>query len=124
MSHYIVSENVKPNRPLAFPYNNPEIRLIFDCKNKGFALLNTASNLQGGDLKDGYNIHEVDVKMDGNFYTLKLVQTWNSDYFGLLDATKVLNYATREFVIQLNHYSDGLRHYTFDMTGFDKNMCP
>ena len=126
VSYFIVSDRVKPNSPLDFPYNNPEVRLIFNCEDKNFFLINTANNLQGEDIKDGYSIHNVDVKMDGGFYTLDLLQKWHTDYFFLMghNSTKVLNYATREFVIQLDHYSDGLRHYIFDMTSFDKNECP
>ena len=126
VSYILVSDRVQPNRPLDFPYNNPDVRLFFDCQRKKFALINTANNLQGGDIQDGYDIYKVDVKMNGKFYTLDLTQEWDSNAFLLLghNSTKVLNYATREFVIQLDHYSDGLRHYTFDMTSFDKNMCP
>jgi hypothetical protein len=126
---YIVSQTIIPNKPLSFPYTDPKIYMYYDCKSKNFIMHNSASNLLGLTPQEGdYSSGMVTVKVDGtiNKYA-EIKQSWGSNFIHIMDQQYIPDSpgdAETEFVIQLHHYNDGLRHYTFNMTGIDYDACP
>ena len=120
----IFSDYVNPNKPLDFPYQNPTVYMYWDCDNGGFTMRNTANNILDTDIADGYNLIQHDIKIDGDIKSITSYQQWNSEYI-TLDWYNNLNLqSATELVVRLNHYSDGYRQYTFDLSNFDHiNGC-
>jgi len=120
----IFSDYVNPNKPLDFPYQNPTVYMYWDCDNGGFTMRNTASNILDTDIADGYNLIQHDIKIDGDIKSITSYQQWSSEYI-TLDWYNNLNLqSATELVVRLNHYSDGYRQYTFDLSNFDPiNGC-
>lgn len=120
----IFSDYVNPNKPLDFPYQNPTVYMYWDCDNGGFTMRNTANNILDTDIADGYNLIQHDIKIDGDVKSITSYQQWNSEYI-TLDWYNNLNLqSATELVVRLNHYSDGYRQYTFDLSNFDPiNGC-
>ena len=120
----IFSDYVNPNKPLDFPYQNPTVYMYWDCDNGGFTMRNTANNILDSDIADGYNLIQHDIKIDGDVKSITSYQQWNSEYI-TLDWYNNLNLqSATELVVRLNHYSDGYRQYTFDLSNFDPiNGC-
>ena len=120
----IFSDYINPNKPLDFPYQNPTVYMYWDCDNGGFTMRNTASNILDTDIADGYNLIQHDIKIDGDVKSITSYQQWNSEYI-TLDWYNNLNLqSATELVVRLNHYSDGYRQYTFDLSNFDPiNGC-
>jgi len=120
----IFSDYINPNKPLDFPYQNPTVYMYWDCDNGGFTMRNTASNILDTDIADGYNLIQHDIKIDGDIKSITSYQQWSSEYI-TLDWYNNLNLqSATELVVRLNHYSDGYRQYTFDLSNFDPiNGC-
>jgi len=73
--------------------------------------------------KDRYNRHDFRAKInDGEVFKVAAFQDWGSEFFRLFIFESDLRHA-QKFTIQMNHYGDGLRHYSFDMTTFDIVPC-
>ena len=85
---------------------------------------NTASNILDTDIADGYNLIQHDIKIDGDIKPITSYQEWSSEFI-TLDWYNNLNLqSATELVVRLNHYSDGYRQYTFDLSNFDPiNGC-
>ena len=114
----IFSENVYPNKPLEFPYQNPTVYLYWDCDYGDFTMRNTANNILDTDIADGYNLIQHDIKIDGDIKSITSYQQWSSEYI-TLDWYNNLNLqSATELVVRLNHYSDGYRQYTVDLSNF------
>ena len=120
----IFSDYINPNKPLDFPYQNPTVYMYWDCDNGGFTMRNTASNILDTDIADGYNLIQHDIKIDGDIKPITSYQQWSSEFI-TLDWYNNLNLqSATELVVRLNHYSDGYRQYTFDLSNFDPiNGC-
>tara|TARA_A100001015_G_scaffold141200_1_gene156716 strand:+ start:316 stop:792 length:477 start_codon:yes stop_codon:yes gene_type:complete len=120
----IFSDYVNPNKPLDFPYQNPTVYMYWDCDVGGFTMRNTASNILDTDIADGYSLIQHDIKIDGDIKPITSYQQWSSEYI-TLDWYNNLNLqSATELVVRLNHYSDGYRQYTFDLSNFDHiNGC-
>lgn len=120
---YIVSDFATPNRPLSWPNSEPIVYLYFDCQDRSWVLRNSANNLQGGDIEDGYNNYKFRAKLDGGeIFEISVFQSWGSEFFLLRTLGRHLGQANN-LTIQLNHFGDGPRRYTFDMTTFDRSLC-
>jgi len=120
----IFSDYINPNKPLGFPYQDPTVYMYWDCDNGGFTMRNTANNILDTDIADGYNLIQHDIKIDGDIKSITSYQQWSSEYI-TLDWYNNLNLqSATELVVRLNHYSDGYRQYTFDLSNFDPiNGC-
>ena len=123
-STLIFSEYVNPNKPLDFPYQNPTIYMYWDCDYGEFIMRNTANNILDKDIADGYNLIQHDIKIDGDIKSITSYQNWHSEYI-TLDMYNTLDLpSATELVVRLNHFNDGYRQYTFDLTNFDPiNGC-
>ena len=120
----IFSDYVNPNKPLDFPYQNPTIYMYWDCDYGEFIMRNTANIILDKDIADGYHLIQHDIKIDGDIKSITSYQKWDSEYI-TLDIYNTLNLpSATELVVRLNHYNDGYRQYTFDLTNFDPiNGC-
>lgn len=123
-STLIFSDYVNPNKPLDFPYQNPTIYMYWDCDYGEFIMRNTANIILDKDIADGYHLIQHDIKIDGDIKSITSYQKWDSEYI-TLDIYNTLNLpSATELVVRLNHYNDGYRQYTFDLTNFDPiNGC-
>jgi hypothetical protein len=123
-STLIFSDYVNPNKPLDFPYQNPTIYMYWDCDYGEFIMRNTANTILDKDIADGYHLIQHDIKIDGDIKSITSYQKWDSEYI-TLDIYNTLNLpSATELVVRLNHYNDGYRQYTFDLTNFDPiNGC-
>ena len=129
---FIISDRVQPNVPMSFPYSNPVVYLYWDCSGETFIMRNTASNLLGGTPSSygSFSTFYVSMKVDGVIKrNVSMAQSWGSDFIQInnkqmyTDTSSSIANAKKEIVIQLEHFGDGLRHYTFDLTGLDKSQC-
>ena len=120
----IFSDTISPNKPLDFPYQNPTVYMYWDCDMGGFTMRNTANNILDTDIEDGYNLIRHDIKIDGKKKSITSYQSWNSEFITLDWYNNVKLQSATELVVRLNHYSDGYRQYTFDLSNFDPiNGC-
>tara|TARA_B100000902_G_C26815303_1_gene671227 strand:+ start:101 stop:559 length:459 start_codon:yes stop_codon:yes gene_type:complete len=111
---YAISNPVKPNAPLDFPYEDMEAEFIKICDDTSMIIYFTNDpNLLDGDLSDNYSTFYADVKLDGKFDSLTLRQDWGSKYLYIRNTKKLIN--IDEFIIQLKHYG-GTRHYKFNLS--------
>ena len=120
----IFSDTVLPNKPLQFPYQNPTVYMYWDCDVSWFTMRITANNIMDTDLEDGYNLIKHDIKIDGEKKSITSYQEWNSEFITLDWYNKVKLQSAKELIVRFNHYSDGYRQYTFDLSKFDPvNGC-
>ena len=114
---YVISNWVKPNKPLDFPYEDLKASFYKYCGNDEVSALifNMEPNLRDGDIKDGHYSYLLEAKLDNNFE-----KVYGELDFG--DKNLVIRYGDGEkilkskiFMLQLKHYN-GKRHYTFDLT--------
>ena len=125
VSRIIFSKHMQPNKPLSFPYSNPIVYLYFDCDDKTFVLRNSANILSGGDTQDGYDTYFFRVKFgDEKIIRRRVTQTWGSEFFylGTLDLNFLHSTENKTLTIQIHHFQDGFRHYSFDMSDFDSSV--
>lgn len=126
---FIIGERVQPNAPMSFPYANPLVYLYLQCSNGLFIMRNTANNFIDIDYPThsyagDYVYVNMRVKVDGKLlrYSKRGRQDFGSEFIVLPEDADILS-AKKEIVIQVNHFGDGLRHYTFDLTGLDRSQC-
>ena len=113
---YVISNWVKPNRPLDFPYEDLKVKFYKYCGNNEVVglIFNMEPNIRGGDIKSDHYSHLLDAKLDDNFKKI-----YGELKFG--DKELIIRYGagkkilkSKLFMIQLKHYN-GLRHYKFDL---------
>lgn len=114
---YVISNEVKPNAPLDFPYEKLNASFFMYCENDtmGGIIFNMNPNLIDGDIEDGYHRYWVDVRLDGEFDNISLFQDFNSKVITIKYDSFIKVKNTDEFLIQLKHYG-GTRHYKFNLS--------
>ena len=114
---YVISNWVKPNKPLDFPYEDLKVKFYKFCGNNEVVglIFNMEPNIRGGDIESDHYSYLLDAKLDDNFE-----KVYGELDFG--DKNLVIRYGDGEkilkskiFMLQLKHYN-GKRHYTFDLT--------
>ena len=127
-SHYIMTDSVKANKPLSFPYEDTQSTLVVGCQNSNYwAYINfTEVNLTGGKINDGYTLFTLEVKAGGVFKNIFATQDFGSNtlHFNMTGSDKKeITSSMRnhdEVWILFNHYQDGKRFYKYDTRGFSK----
>ena len=113
---YVISNWVKPNKPLDFPYEDLKVKFYKFCGNNEVVglIFNMEPNIRGGDIESDHYSYLLDAKLDDNFE-----KVYGELDFG--DKELIIRYGAGEkilksklFMIQLKHYN-GLRHYKFDL---------
>ena len=113
---YVISNWVKPNKPLDFPYEDLKVKFYKFCDNNEVVglIFNMEPNIRGGDIESDHYSYLLDAKLDDNFE-----KVYGELDFG--DKELIIRYGAGEkilksklFMIQLKHYN-GLRHYKFDL---------
>lgn len=123
--YIIFSDRVKPNKPMSFPNEKAFAYLYYECVTNSITMRVSANNLVNDDY--GYDSNRrinINVKLDGKvFKGVTAYQDFMSDYISFSRSqTERKLVDSKEFIIQLNHYSDGQRTYTFDMKGLKPLM--
>ena len=116
-TEYAISNAVKPNAPLDFPYEDLKVKFLKFCESENAGLyFSEDPNLLNGDIKDGFTSFLVDVKLDGRFSEILITQKWGGKQLNIHNNSifKVLN--SKSFFIQLEHYSGGTRYYKFNLS--------
>lgn len=124
-NYFIFSDSVEPNKPMSWPYEKAFAYLYFSCETKSISMRTTMSNLMNDDYYAGdeRKIY-INVKLDGVIYKrVSVYQDFSSDFIHFSRSQterKLLD--AKELVIQLNHYGQGQRTYTFNMEGLKPLM--
>ena len=126
-NYFIFSEHAKPNKPMSWPHDNAFAFLYFHCQAKLMIMKVTMNNLANDDSYSGDTRYiNINVKINGVILRNERVQQdFLSDFIYLKPINGRLIDA-KEVVIQLNHYNQGLRTYSFNMEGLKPlliNQC-
>ena len=126
-NYFIISDDVKPNKPMSWPHDNAFAFLYFHCQAKLMIMKVTMNNLANDDSYSGDTRYiNINVKINGVILRNERVQQdFLSDFIYLKPINGRLIDA-KEVVIQLNHYNQGLRTYSFNMEGLKPlliNQC-
>ena len=124
-NYFIFSEDVKPNKPMSWPHDKANAFLYFSCQTKSITMSVTMNNLVNKDDYSGDTRYiDINLKVDGVIHrNVSVVQDFLSDFIKFdkgQTERKLLN--AKEVVIQLNHYNQGLRTYSFNMEGLKPLM--
>ena len=118
---YVISSNVKPNKPLDFPYEDLVASFYKYCGNDEMIGILFSSNLTIKDtvaeITEKYNYYLVDIKLDEEFTKVVGANGLADNKFRIYSpgSQQILN--SKIFLIQFNHYN-GKRHYKFDQSNF------
>ena len=66
---YVISNWVKPNKPLDFPYEDLKVKFYKFCGNNEVVglIFNMEPNIRGGDIESDHYSYLLDAKLDDNF---------------------------------------------------------
>ena len=125
INYVIISDIVDPNKPMSWPHDQAKAFLYFGCQSKSMSMFVSMNNLANDDsyVGDRRRIY-INVKLDGVIY--KRVEVWkellsdNIHFSRSQTERKLLD--AKELVIQLNHFGQGQRTYTFNMEGLKPLM--
>lgn len=85
-----VSATVESSRPMSFPYADATARILVDC-DSAWMRFSESPNLTGGDIGDGYSIHSVTVRVDGNNAgRWRVRQPWGDKDLYFLDDSRTI----------------------------------
>ncbi|MXW66226.1 MAG: hypothetical protein F4Z72_04320 [Gemmatimonadales bacterium] len=74
-----ISAEVEALRPLEFPYHDVMAQIMVDC-DRAWIRFSDQPNLTGGDIRDGYEVFSLAVRVDGNDVgRWRVTQDWGSD---------------------------------------------
>ena len=82
-SHFAISPNATPTKPLAFPYKGVESWIGVGCKGRDYWIyfgFSSEPNLTGTETEDGYNTLETRLKVDEKLNYVRLSKTWGSNF--------------------------------------------
>ncbi len=126
-SHYIMTDRVKPNIPLSFPYQDTESSLVVGCKENdyywAYVYFNKV-NLADGNIGDGYYTYTLEIKAGESFHKVMATQDFGEKFLNFNMTSSDRRTVTKlmklydEIWIQFNHYQDGNRFYKYDTRGF------
>lgn len=113
----------KPSRPMGFPYEDTEARLIIRCDSSDWwpYISFNSLNLSGGDTEDGYTVHDVRVKTPEGLENVSALVAWGATavQFSKRSKERVLGLiiAYPEVWFEFNHHGEGSRVYKFKTAG-------
>lgn len=115
----VASATVSPVRPADSPYDDLMGRIYLQCGDQIVILQLTESpNLTGGETRDGYETHQLFVKLDDAETTWRASQRWGSDAVILSPDGGLYNfYRAKEFQILLPWYGNYYVHFRWDLVG-------
>jgi len=118
-----IKRRSKPSRPMGFPYEDTEARLIIRCDSSDWwpYISFNSLNLSGGDTEDGYTVHNVRVKTPEGLETVSALVAWGATavQFSKRSKDRVLGLiiAYPEVWFEFNHHGEGSRVYKFKTAG-------
>ena len=130
-NYFIVSDIVRPNKPMSFPWNKASAFLHFNCQTKSIDMMTTMDvfNLNNDPIYSGNTTYiDINVKADRVIHRNIIVEhELFSNYISFdKGQTERILLNANEVVIQLDHYTQGLRTYSFNMEGLEPlliNQC-
>ena len=127
---------IKPDIPLGYPFEELKMFPQLDCSNKkvtlvGFFFYDADSNRTEVHLVDGKYLNDKTsefnfrIKHGEQLENIKVKQEIkypDTLFISSADSSKVINWFKNEetIVLELEHYSDGVRYYKIDTKGFKK----
>ena len=124
IDYYIMSDNVDPNKPMSWPYEKAFAYLYFSCETKSISMRTTMNTLVNRDTYRGGNRYiYINVKVDGEiFRDVDVQKDFLSDFihFGGQTERRMIN--AKEVIVQLDHFNQGKRTYSFNMEGLKPLM--
>ena len=118
--YYIRSDIVEPNKPMTLTHNNAWAFLYFNCYSKNIIMKVSMTNLVNEHFYyEDTRWIRINMKVDGEIHRdIAVVKDFNNDFIHFdKRLTKRILVDAREVIIQLNHYGQGLRTYSFNMEG-------
>ena len=114
---------------MSWPHDKAFAYLYFSCQTKSITMRVTMNNLVNDDRYSGDTRYiDINVKVDGVIHrNVSVKKDFLSDYISFdkgQTERRLLN--AKEVIIQLNHYNQGLRTYSFNMEGLEPlliNQC-
>lgn len=86
-----ISVEVEAIRPLEFPYHDVMARIMVNC-DRAWIRFSDQPNLTGGDIRDGYEVFSLAVRVDGNNVgRWRVTQDWGSDDVNFLHNAEVIS---------------------------------
>ena len=124
-NYFLFSDSVEPNKPMSWPHEKAFAYLYFSCQTKSISMRTTMNNLVNRDTYRGENRYiYINVKVDGEiFRDVDVRQDFSSDFIHFdkgKTQRRLIN--AKEVIIQLNHYNQGNRTYSFNMEGLKPLM--
>lgn len=128
---FIFSKKISPNKPLSFPMKNTDPVFAIQCIEDGkkdkcrMYLYFKELILSGGDLEDGFTVHDIRVRLDsGEIITMQTTLRFGSKYLNIYRGSRMNKYMRKnnELLLEIDHYGDGRRLYKLDTKGFKEIM--
>lgn len=111
------SAAVPPLKRMSFPYGDVTGRVVVDCRSV-WLRFSTQPNLTGGDIRDGYHVHSLSARIDGNDMQLTVNQNWGSEDLSIRTSGlqgRLVNGA--RFEVLLPWYGEGNVQFSWDLLG-------
>jgi hypothetical protein len=124
-SYFINSDKVDPNKPMSWPHDKAKAYLYFQCGSKVMSMWASMNNLVNKDSYSGDDRYiYINLKIDGEIHrdiktNQNLLSSWFHWTIGQIDL-KMIN--AKEVIVQLDHFGQGKRTYSFNMEGLKPLM--
>ena len=113
-----VSLQVGPVRPMSFPYGDTTARIFVNC-DRAWVRFSEAPNLTGGTTRDGYDVHTITVRVDGNDARWRIEQSWGDNDLRFLDSGRAVAALTggETFALAIPWYGEGSVAFSWSLVG-------
>jgi len=122
----VVSNWVKSNKLLDFPYHDSQLRLVLPCRKDIFLYVqfNHQPNLLDGEyLSSGKKeLHFINVKSNQQIYRVPMTYEFPNNFLKISEPSFNFFSAEEDITFEFKHYS-GIGYYTFDTINFPENAC-
>ncbi|MDE2980911.1 MAG: hypothetical protein OXU74_06920 [Gemmatimonadota bacterium] len=110
------SEAVGPVTPMSFPYGDVTASLMASCSG-AWIRFSDSPNLSGGDIRDGYEIYQIPVRIDGRDDSWRATQEWQGNDLNLPSSARSVWAAASSFEILLPWYGESRVRFRWNLTG-------
>jgi len=126
-SAYANSVSVQPTKIMDFPYNDVKAWLGVGCDGKdewAYIGFTTAPNLNGSDIRDGYNHIDTRIKVGNKVESVSLTQGWGSKALHFDYDKKIINEMKKanSILLELNWHGNNPVYFKFPLDGSSKAL--
>ena len=113
-----VSQKVKSDNPMGFPYGDVWAQLFVDC-NRAWIRFSQAPNIPGGEIHDGYTNHSVTVRVDGARERWGVRQSWGDQDLSFRNSGRVVSALSSgsEFAVAVPWYGQDAPVFSWSLRG-------